>query len=139
MSVTITQFPIEGRNPEDTVITRDSISASDKFVIQNGTIPKVISKAEAVKLFAPVINNTPLNYVPTATDNTVNLNEYVIGSNGKKYFIDAYGNATERGLESKGRYDSIESAIADGLQNGERFTLDNPNSSLHSVILEVII
>lgn len=134
----ITNFPIEGRNPEDTVVTRDTIIASDKFVIQNGAIPKVISLSNALKLFAPVINNTPLTYIPSETGNTQNLNEYAIGSNGKKYFIDAYGNATER-LESRGRFASIEDAVTAGLQDGERFVLDNPNSSLHSVVLEIIL
>lgn len=139
MPTTITTFPIEGRNPEDTPVTRNTIGLSDKFVLQNGTNPKVITLIEALQLFAPSINNTPLSYNPTDTGNTANLNEYVIAQNGKKYFIDIFGSATERGVESKGRYASQQDAIDAGLNDGDRYTLNNPNSGLHTSILEVII
>jgi hypothetical protein len=135
----ITQFPIDGRNPEDTPVTRQTIQANDKFVLQNGNMPKVITTVEAVKLFAPIINNAQLNYTPNPTNNTQNLNEIVTAANGKRYFIDIYGNSTPYGRESKGRYDSIESAIDGGLQDGDFFTMNNPNSPLHGALMELII
>lgn len=40
-----------------------------------------------------LINPTPLSYIPAATGNPNNRNEYVIGSNGVRYFIDKTGAA----------------------------------------------
>ena len=42
-----------------------------------------------------MINPVPLSYIPAATGNTQNLNEFVIASDGTKWFIDHDGKATK--------------------------------------------
>ncbi len=45
----------------------------------------------------PTINAVPLSYTPSPTGNTTNLSEFVTGSDGCKYYIDADGNACKLG------------------------------------------
>lgn len=47
----------------------------------------------AHELSKPKVNSTPLTFVPTATGNTTNLNEYVIDDVGRNWFIDYTGDA----------------------------------------------
>jgi hypothetical protein len=40
---------------------------------------------------------------------------------------------------SKGRYESVEAAVLDGLKDGDFFTLDNPQSEIHMALIEIIL
>jgi hypothetical protein len=54
-----------------------------------------IHEQDLKDFIVPVVNNTPVAYVPTASGNTLNLNEFIIDSNGDKWFIDEFGDATK--------------------------------------------
>lgn len=41
----------------------------------------------------PAVNPTPIGFIPTATGNATNRNEFVIDSNGRQWFIDYAGDA----------------------------------------------
>jgi hypothetical protein len=83
----------------------DHVQATDSDL--TGTFLKLISQNDQnneetwiheydlKKYIVPDVNNTPIGYVPTASGNTLNLNEFVIDSNGDNWFIDEFGDAVK--------------------------------------------
>ena len=66
----------------------------DKLIIAENDIWRVMTFGDAQKYFAPFVATTALNYLPSQTGNTVNLNViFTSSADGKKYFIDPNGNA----------------------------------------------
>ena len=53
-----------------------------------------VTETDIKSYVVPQVNNTPVAYIPTATGNTLNLNEFIIDSGGSdKWFVDFFGNA----------------------------------------------
>jgi hypothetical protein len=140
MSTTISNFPITSVNPEDVQLAQNTITAGDKFVVQNGNVPKVLPLPEALKLFFAKVNSVPLSTIPTPTGNLTNRGEMVTAANGFSYYIDAYGKAILLGIISKGVFKSDQDAKDNGLDIGDVYELhaENDLGSIGGIFKKVL-
>lgn len=91
------QATVQGKKLKD-VPEKINIDADDIFLIAENNIWRQIKSKNALDYFSPSVLVNPVNYLPTSTGNTLNLNKIFTSLiDGKRYFVDNNGTAVEIG------------------------------------------